>query len=166
MTSLMRLKLLTRMQTVALLRKKKIDSRNRKIVRAIVYFVTLLLVTFAIYGLFWLLPVLGLKIVDYPLINFVIVFIQVISVIACANGLMNSLFLSNDNPILLAFPATHVEIFVSKLLVYYISEFIRSFSFIVPVLFAFGLNQKYGVLYYLIVMLFSVILPLDRKSVV
>jgi len=73
---------------------------------------------------------------------------QIISVIACALGLVESLYYSKDNQILMSFPAKHHEIFISKLTVYYINELIKNLYFIVPIFIAFGFINGMSFFYY------------------
>ena len=73
------------------------------------------------------------------LITFVIFFLQIMSVITCTSGLLKTLYLGKDNAILLSYPAHHVEVFLSKLLVFYIYEFIKGFFMTLPLLLGFGI---------------------------
>ena len=86
---------------------------------------------------------------------------QILSIIACTNGLLKTLYTSKDNPILLSYPAHHVEVFLSKLLVYYVYEFIKSIFFILPMILGFGIVYGYiDILYVVNTLLLVIILPL------
>lgn len=63
-------------------------------------------------------------------------------------GLVQSLYLSKDNLVLLTFPATPTIVFLSKLLVYYVYELRKNFLFLIPFFFGFGLNAGYPFYYY------------------
>lgn len=91
---------------------------------------------------------------------FILFVTQVASIIACTNGLMTDLYLSKDNQILLSYPARHNEIFVSKLLVFYINEFMKNLFFLVPLLIGIGYINNLGIFYFLNIVLLAIILPL------
>lgn len=73
---------------------------------------------------------------------------QIISIIACALGLVESLYYGKDNQILMSFPAKHHEVFISKLTVYYINELLKNLYFVVPMFIAFGFINGMGIFYY------------------
>ena len=90
------------------------------------------------------------------IITFAIVLLQILSIVACAVGLLKTLYQNKDNAILLSYPARHVEVFISKLMVYYIYEFIKSFFFILPLIVSFGLAHNYFSFWYVISTVFFV----------
>ena len=71
----------------------------------------------------------------HELITFVIFFLQILSIVASTSGLSKTLYKGKDNPILLAYPARHFEVFLSKLLVFYIYEFFKSLFILLPLFF-------------------------------
>ena len=86
---------------------------------------------------------------------------QILSIVASTSGLSKTLYKGKDNPILLAYPARHFEVFLSKLLVFYIYEFLKSIFILLPLFLGFGFI--YGTLnfVYIISTLFMVaMLPL------
>lgn len=94
------------------------------------------------------------------LLTFIILLFQVLSIISCTNGLMNKLYTSKDNMILLSYPAKHVEVFASKLIVFYIYEFIKNLYFLTPFFLGFGIIVGIVDFWYIIaVLLFTIILP-------
>lgn len=97
----------------------------------------------------------------YELITFVIYFIQVLSIIACTSGLLKTLYKGKDNPILLSYPAQHYEVFLSKLLVFYIYEFLKGVFLILPLLLGFGIVYEMITFGYIITTIIMIlILPL------
>lgn len=72
-----------------------------------------------------------------------------ISIVATTMSLTKSMYYSYDNPVLLTFPCKASEVYLSKLIVYYIYEIIRNFSFMVPMFIAFGIISKFSLIYYI-----------------
>ena len=155
-----RLSILTRMQVNAILRKKNKNSKYRRLVQWIVKILIAVIASAAFYGVFLVLKFFSINVVDKNLLGFVILFIQLISIISCTAGLVDALYYSADNPILLSFPARHYEIFISKLLVYYVKEFYRNLYFLIPFLVSYGIYNSIRWSYYLFIFLFIIILPL------
>ena len=58
-----------------------------------------------------------------------------LSFISCTAKLMKNLYFSDDNRVLITFPVNANKIFVSKIIVYYIYELKKSFSFLIPLTF-------------------------------
>jgi ABC-2 type transport system permease protein len=102
--------------------------------------------------------------VNTTLLQAILFFTQIFAIIACTIGLMNTLYTSKDNAILLALPARHSEIFVSKLIVYYYFEFRKNLLLLLPLFLGYGLHfrQLYGFDFAFIakVFLMAVIIPL------
>ena len=74
------------------------------------------------------------------------------SIISCTIGLLRTLYLGKDNAILLSYPAHHIEVFLSKLLVFYIYEAVKGVFFLLPLLLGFGIIYKsISVLYLLFI---------------
>ena len=71
------------------------------------------------------------------------------SLLSCTIGLTKSLYYSRDNAVLLTFPCTPNQIFLSKIIIFYIFELIRNFSFIVPVFVAYFITHGYAFHYYI-----------------
>ena len=63
---------------------------------------------------------------------------QIISIISCTTNLFAVLYTGKDNTMLLAFPCSYDEIFVSKLAVFAIDELKKSVFFLLPYLIGFG----------------------------
>jgi hypothetical protein len=123
-----RLKILTLMQ----LRQKmklKIDNKHRFLgvlaLRALLVIMMSIVMIFVLYAINNILFIP----VNHYFIIFVFMLTQGMSIISATNGLMIDLYLSRDNQILLSFPAKNDEVFLSKLLVYYIQEFIKNFIY-------------------------------------
>lgn len=75
---------------------------------------------------------------------------QLFGIVSCTASMMQVLYLSRENSMLLAFPCHYNEIFISKILVYSVDEFKKSFFFILPFLAAFGVVSQPGVAYWVL----------------
>ena len=72
-----------------------------------------------------------------------------LSFLTCTVGLVKALYYAKDNQVLLTMPTSRINIFFSKIIVYYIYEFIRNLTFMLPVFVAFGMVNGYAIYYYL-----------------
>lgn len=139
------LKMLKRIKILALLqisdrfKFKKIENKKRAVANILIRILSLILITAVCAVFVYLICNIMMVPKTVNLLVFIIFFIQLISIISCANGLLKSLYTSKDNMILLSYPAKHVEVFLSKLLVFYFYELIKSIFFIVPLLLGFGI---------------------------
>lgn len=70
------------------------------------------------------------------------------SIISATMGLTKSMYYSYDNPVLLTLPCRPTQVYLSKLIVFYIYELIRNMSFMVPMFLAFGLINGLPIIYY------------------
>lgn len=114
-------------------------SRIRTIILALLKFV---LIT-AIYGaVLYATNLLGLVLYsDMPqVMTFVLSIALFLSLCACSWGLMKTLYFSEDNKVLITFPVQNNKIFISKLLVFYIYEIKKSFSFTIPLIIGCAIN--------------------------
>lgn len=64
---------------------------------------------------------------------------QIISIISCTTNLISVLYTGKDNTMLLAFPCSYDEIFVSKIAVFALEELKKSVFFLLPYLIAYGI---------------------------
>lgn len=85
---------------------------------------------------------------------------QILNIVVAISGLSNDLYHSRDNAILFALPVKSDEVYISKMLVYYINEFIRNLYIILPLLIAFGFNNSLSIFYYFKILIVLVVLPL------
>ena len=61
-------------------------------------------------------------------------FLLATSLLTCTVGLVKSLYFSNDNKVLITFPVKNNVIFISKLIVAYFYETVKTYSLLVPLL--------------------------------
>ena len=89
------------------------------------------------------------NIVPQSVMSLIFVVMLGASTLGCTIGLTKSLYYSRDNAVLLTLPATPMQIFLSKIIIFYIFELKRSLSFIVPLFIAYFFLHSYAPVYYL-----------------
>ncbi|MBR4836251.1 MAG: hypothetical protein IKU99_04485 [Clostridia bacterium] len=67
------------------------------------------------------------------------------SVFSCTAGLTKAIYFSRDNAILLTLPCKPVQVFLSKLIIFFAFELKRNFNFMVPLFVAFYILHGYSV---------------------
>lgn len=65
------------------------------------------------------------------------------SVLSCTIGLTKSMYYSRDNAILLTLPCMPIQVYLSKLIIFFVFEIARNFSFIVPLFIAYFFTHGY-----------------------
>ena len=92
----------------------------------------------------------------------VLFLMQVLSIIQSMVTLSRTLYNSKDNMILLTYPVEHIYIYISKLLVAYISELLKSLVFTLPMFLAYAtiVPNMFSFSYVLFSIIYSIILPL------
>lgn len=88
-----------------------------------------------------------------------------LSIIVCTFGLTKTLYFSTDNQFLLTMPTNRLNVFLSKMLVFVVYEFMRNMTFIVPFMLAIGLVNGLGFTYFLWLPLANLILTLFTVSI-
>ncbi len=87
-----------------------------------------------------------------------------VSVVSCTVGLTNSLYLARDNAVLLTLPCTPIQVYLSKLIIFFIFELKRNLSFIVPLFFAYYYLSGYPVAMYFWMLVCAVLISLFTVS--
>ena len=138
--------------------KEKIDFSFLKSKKQITFKVVFSILGFAVitalsYVVLYLCQLLNLfsAINHIPIsVMSVIFFIMfVLNLLTCTVGISKTLYYSKDNQILITYPVNANALFLSKMLVYYIYEVKKNFSFIIPVFFAYGLVSSLPFLYFI-----------------
>lgn len=156
-----RIKILTLLQLSDRIKLKKSESIKGTIAKLGIALFSIILITALCAGIIYLLCDLMSIPKSNSLITFVILLLQVLSIVSCTAGLLKTLYMSKDNAILLSYPAHHVEVFLSKILVFYIYEFLKGIFLTLPLLLGFGIIYRIiSVEYILIVLLMVFLLPL------
>ena len=74
---------------------------------------------------------------------------MIASLLSCTISLTKSMYYSRDNAILLTLPCKPIQVFLSKLIIFFAFELKRAFEFIVPLFVAFYILHGYPLLSYL-----------------
>ncbi len=72
-----------------------------------------------------------------------------LSIISCTSGLTKAMYFSRDNTILLVLPNTPLEVYLSKLIIFFVFELKRTFGFMFPVFVGYFIIHNYPLLSYL-----------------
>ncbi len=111
------------------------------------------LITFAVKILFDYIVGLGLfsfvKELNFRAFLVLMTVLFTLSFISCLFKVTSTLYFAKDNAFLVTMPTNNHTLFLSKLIVCLIYEFIKNVNYILPFLIAYGLNMGLPVLYYL-----------------
>ncbi len=89
-----------------------------------------------------------------PIIGVVLVFEFISTLI----GLTKALFFAKDNVVLITYPVKSHQLFLSKLIVYYIDALKKSLTLFIPIVFSFGIIYGYGFYFYLWVLFLDLLI--------
>ena len=81
-------------------------------------------------------------------ISLVFLAMLVTSIFSCTAGLTKSMYYSRDNAILLTLPCSPTQVYLSKLVIFFIFEMKRNFGFIVPLFVAYYITHGYDFVFY------------------
>lgn len=71
-----------------------------------------------------------------------------VATVSCTVGLTGSMYYARDNAVLLTLPCTPTEVYLSKLIIFFVFEVKRNFSFIIPLFIAYYATTGYSVAVY------------------
>ncbi len=125
-------------------------NKKEALTKMILTFVLLAGMVGIIALIFYVLNILGVLgvggYVPVSMFNILFYLIITMNILSCIARLTNSLFFSEDNQTLLTYPVQPNTIFLSKLLVFYIVEIIKSFTMFIPLFVAYAII--YGLPWY------------------
>ncbi len=75
-------------------------------------------------------------------ISCVFIVMMFMAIISCTVGLTKSLYYARDNSVLLTLPCTPIQVYLSKLIIFFFFEIKRNFSFLVPMFLAYYLHRN------------------------
>lgn len=153
-----RIKTLTAMQ-LKNRKNRKAKTKSGTSISIIVQVALCILIIVALYFVLNYVKGLAILPIDENFFIFLLFITQAISVIACVFGLTNVLYMEKDNTVIFSLPARPAEIFISKLTVFYITEFKRNLFFLVPFFIAFGIVLNLGVGFYISIIFMTFLLP-------
>jgi hypothetical protein len=124
--------------------KENVKKSVIRIVTTIILFAAITALGYILYslamkfGIFSILPFIP-EALPSVLSSIVIVF----SVFNVTNGLVNTLYFSNDNRLMITYPCRGSTVFLARLFVYYINEMVRMGIVLVPILLSYVLVSKF-----------------------
>lgn len=120
-----------------------------KIVFAVLQFVGVTAIAFAFFFATKFLRLFSLTgAIPASVLAIVFSLMFILSMLSCMVGLTKTLYFSRDNHVLLTMPTPTALVYTSKLVVFYLYELMRNFSFLVPVLVAYGIISSVPFGYY------------------
>lgn len=154
--------------------KDKIDfsflkSTKNTIFKIVFTILKLAIITAIIYLAFYLLSFFRLVSLTagIPTNFFSIIFgfMLILSVLVCTLGLVKTLYFANDNSFLLTLPTSKLQVFISKMIVFFVYEFIRNMLYFFPLLIAFGLINGLAFYYFLWIVVGIVVITLFTVAI-
>ena len=79
------------------------------------------------------------------LMSMVYAVMLVASLISCTFGLTKAMYFSNDNAILLTLPCKPIQVYLSKLIIFFAYELKRNLMFVTPLFFAYFIMRGYPI---------------------
>ena len=86
--------------------------------------------------------------IPISIFNTFFIFMYLLSILSCLNGLTDTLYFSKDNQVLLTYPVKPNTVFYSKIIVYYVNDLIKNIGFIIPLFAAYGIVHNFQIVYY------------------
>ena len=87
--------------------------------------------------------------VPSTVISLVFTLMMLASIVSCTIGLTKSLYFARDNAVLLTLPCKPIQVYLSKLIIFFIFELLRNLSFVVPLFIAYFITHGYAWYHYL-----------------
>ena len=81
-------------------------------------------------------------------ISFLFVTMLALSMISCIVGVTKSMYYARDNAVLLTLPCRPVQVYLSKLIIFFVFEVKRNFSFLIPLFVAYYIMNGYAIFTY------------------
>ena len=156
--------MINRIRTLTILqlknkKNKKAKTKTSTTVSIVLQVAICFLMIIGLYFLLDYIKQLAILPIDSNFFLFMLFITQAIGVLTCVFGLANFLYLSKDNTVIFSLPASPSEIFISKLAVFYITEFKKNLFFLLPFFIAFGIVLKLNFLFYIFVAFMIFLLP-------
>lgn len=140
------------------------DDKKKMFLGILKYLFIILIMTVVFTVAMMLISAFGFK-VNKELLAMVLLFSQAISMFFALGTILRDMFFSRENELLMVLPATPDELFISKLAVIYVQEFLMNTVMLFPLTFAVGFLARAGAVYFLATLLFLLILPIIPLAV-
>ncbi len=146
--------ILVKMQLKEQFNFKRLDIKNVGIFHiAFSIFLTVLkfaMVTALCYAFLFVSEFIGIfdlkgRPVPDTMISIVFSVMMALSIFSCVIGLTKSMYYARDNAVLLTLPCLPIQVYLSKLIIFFIFEFKRNLSFLVPLFTAYYISRSYPI---------------------
>ena len=103
--------------------------------------------------------VLGIK-ANAELIAIILLVTQIISLFFAIGSIISTLYLSNDNEMLVCFPVSSNQLFMSKIILIYLKELAVNSMITIPVFVALGFIGQLGIVFFTTLIIITLLLPI------
>ena len=143
MAGLKKLKTLVMMQLRDKLDLSFVRSVRSTIIKVVLSIIKIVVAVAIFYVLFMVCNMLSIfrpaGYIPDSVVNVLFTLIQLMSIITCTVGLTQTLYMTQDNKVLLTLPVSATQVYVSKLILYYIFELKKNVSLTLPIFIAYGM---------------------------
>ena len=103
--------------------------------------------------------------VPSSVISIIFSLMMLTSILSCTVGLTKSLYYSRDNMVLLTLPCLPIQVYLSKLIIFFIFEVKRNFGFMVPLFVAYFFTHNYAFKFYVWMLICFIFISLFTVSI-
>lgn len=134
-------------------------NRKKSIISIIKYLLIVALTTLACLLLVSKVTSIGIQL-NSSMLSIILVFTQIIAFMMSLGTVVSSLYTSKDSELLMCMPATHNQIFVAKLMMIYVKDFVANLLYFLPIFLTYGVLGSSNLIYYLLLPIFLLVLPI------
>ena len=98
--------------------------------------------------------------INAQLVGIVLLFTQAITFCFALANIIQTMYLSKDNELLMVLPVTFDQLFISKSLILYVSDLLFSLEYLLPVFIVMGILGHLGVIYFAMLILIIPLIPI------
>ena len=142
-TYLRNLKTLVLMQLKDKLDLSFVRSVRSTIIKTVLAIVKLVVAVAIFYLLFFVCNILSVfrpaGLIPDSVVNILFTIIQLLSIVTCTVGLTKTLYMTEDNKVLLTLPVNSTCVYISKLILFYIFELKKNVMLTLPIFKAYGM---------------------------
>ena len=164
--------ILVKMQLKERLNFKRLDVENvnvfsivLSVLGAILKFAMVLVLCVVFLFVAKELSLFAINFVPSTVISLVFSIMMLLSIFSCVVGITNSMYYSRDNAVLLTLPCLPIQVYLSKLVIFFIFELKRNLSFMVPLFLAYFYTHAYSAGAYLWMLVCMVFVSMFTVSV-
>ncbi len=144
--------ILVKMQLKEQLNFKRFDIKSMSLFRiltSIIFAVLKFVLAISLcYAFLWVARWLNLfstaNNIPNAVMSIIFYFMVATAIFSCMVGLTKSIYYARDNAVLLTLPCTALQVYLSKLVIFFVFEIKRNLSFLVPLFIAYYMLQGYG----------------------